>query len=687
MKKKVISCFMALTLTMSILSGCGGGNMASNTKTNQAANEQTAENEAKAEMDEEQSEVEESVQSGQMSLEEAKAIYLNPQEDVEKRIEALLSQMTLEEKVAQMVQPEQAEISLEEIKQYNVGSILSGGGSAPSTGNEAKNWQEHINSMKQASLESRLGIPLLYGIDAVHGHNNVYGAVIFPHNIGLGAANDADLVKRIGEITAKEVRATGIQYTFAPTLGNARNERWGRTYECFGENVDIVTAMGTAYIEGFQGELGSDAYLSQNHVIACAKHYIGEGYTVDGINQGNVRMSEEEFEALLRDTLLEPYKAAVDAGVRTVMASFNSVNGLKCHENSYLINDVLKGELGFTGIVISDYNGVQQVTGDTYEEKVKNALNAGIDLFMEPMAWRDTMTALKKMTESGEVSRERIDDAVSRILRVKFEAGLFEEEVGSENEQKLLEEVGSKEHRDVAREAVRKSLVLLKNDMINDTQTAMQSIQDVKNVLVVGKKANDIGAQCGGWTITWEGMSKYNEPYLSGTSILQGIEKQLGEDAMVSHSEDGKVEISAETEAVLVVMGEMPYVETGGDRTVQSLVIDSEDITALKNAKASVEASGRDIPVIGIMIAGRPLSVTNYLDNMDAFLMAFLPGSEADGIAQVLFGDYEFQGVLNYTWPKYAKDIANKHDAGNEEAIQFAIGSGLKKDGTAIVVE
>lgn len=670
MRRKLVSSVLALSLALSLLTGCANGQETKETGENQVTSEEQADEQPESD--------------GELSLEEAKAIYGNPEEDIEKRIEALLSQMTLEEKTAQMVQPEQADISLDEIREYNVGSVLSGGGSAPSTGNSPQNWQEHVNSMKQASLESRLGIPLLYGVDAVHGHNNVSETTIFPHNIGLGAAGDEDLVKRIGEITAKEVRATGIQYTFAPTLGNPQNERWGRTYECFGENVDIVSKMGAAFIEGFQGELGSDEYLSDSRVIACAKHYIGEGYTVDGVNQGNVEMPEEEFEQLLRDTLLEPYKAAVEAGVRTVMASYNSVNGLKCHENGYLINDILKGELGFTGLVISDYNGIQQVQGNTYEEQVKACLMAGVDLFMEPTRWRDTMKALQDLTESGEVPLERIDDAVSRILRVKFEAGLFEEEIGGETELKLLEEVGSEEHREVAREAVRKSMVLLKNEKVNDEETVIQSIADVKNVLVAGKKAVDIGAQCGGWTITWEGRSTFGKPLNGGTPIIQGIANELGEGATVNFSADGNVEITEDMEAVLVVIGEMPYVESGGDRTETSLTMSSEDMEMLANLKTSIANSGRDIPVIAIMIAGRPVSVADYIDDFDAFIMAFLPGTEGGGIAEVLFGDYEFNGVLTFTWPKYATDIAGKFEEGNEDTIQFPIYSGLKKDGSSI---
>ena len=384
-----------------------------------------------------------------------KSVYMDSTKDIEERIDALMAQMTLEEKVAQMVQAEQADITLQEITRYGIGSVLSGGGSAPSTGNSAEKWQEHINGMKQASLDSRLGIPLLYGVDAVHGHSNVDGATIFPHNVGLGSANDEDLMKRMGELVAKEVRATGIQWTFAPTLADPQNELWGRTYEGFGEDADLVAKLGEAFIKGAQGELGSEDFLSDTHVLATAKHYIGEGYTVSGINQGDVQMDEAEFETLLDEILLVPYKAAVDAGVRTVMVSFNSINGLKCHENSYLVNEVLKGELGFTGLVVGDYNGVQQVSGNTYKQQVANVVNAGVDLLMEPFSWREVYQHLKSNVEDGSISQERVDDAVRRILRVKFEAGLFEEEIASKTETDLMAEFGSDEHRELAREAAR----------------------------------------------------------------------------------------------------------------------------------------------------------------------------------------------------------------------------------------
>lgn len=607
-----------------------------------------------------------------------KSVYMDPDRTVEERVEALLAQMTLEEKLAQMVQPEQNGISINEITQYGVGSVLSGGGSAPRTGNSAEDWQAHINNMKQAALDSRLGIPLLYGVDAVHGHSNIYGATVYPHNIGLGAADDEELMERMGAAVAGEVRATGIQWTFAPTLANPQNELWGRTYEGFGEDTELVARLGAAFIRGAQGEQGTEEYLSETRVLATAKHYIGEGYTTAGINQGDVEMSEEEFDALLHDTLLEPYRAAVDAGVRTVMASFNSVNGVKCHENGYLINDVLKGELGFTGLVVGDYNGAQQVSGSNYKEQLANCVNAGVDLLMEPYTWKEVIRNLKQAVEEGLVSQERIDDAVSRILRVKFEAGLFEEEIGSDTENALLAEFGSDEHREVAREAVRKSLVLLKNDTV-DGQTAMEALAESSNLLVVGKKANDLGAQCGGWTISWQGSTG---KITQGTTILEGLQSAAG-DKKITYNTDGTV--TGDEDAILVVVGENPYAETSGDRSSSNLTITNDDKALLQNMEASLaQARENGVPVIMILLSGRPITIADYVEEFDAIVAAWLPGTEGDGVADVLWGEYDFTGTLTYTWPWYASDIADKFDESKSDIVLFQNGTGLTKDGTGI---
>lgn len=611
-----------------------------------------------------------------------KSIYMDSTKDVEERVEALLAQMTLEEKAAQMVQPEQAGITLNEITEYGVGSVLSGGGSSPRAGNDAEDWQNHINSMKQASLDSRLGIPLLYGVDAVHGHSNIFGATVFPHNIGLGAADDEELMEKMGAVVAEEVRATGIQWTFAPTLANPQNELWGRTYEGFSEKAEDVAELGAAFIRGAQGELGSEEYLTDSKILATAKHYIGEGYTTGGINQGNVEMSEEEFDALLHDTLLVPYKAAVDTGVRTVMASFNSVNGLKCHENSYLLNDVLKGELGFTGLVVGDYNGVQQVSGSTYKEQIANAVNAGVDLLMEPYTWKEVITNIVNNVKDGSISQERVDDAVRRILRVKFEAGLFEEQIASETENALREEFGSDEHREIAREAVRKSMVLLKNDRVGG-KTAMEALADSSKILVIGSKAYDMGAQCGGWTISWQGSNGMITP---GTTIREGLINVAGEEKQIGYSPTGPT--TGVEDAIIVVVGENPYAETSGDRSSSNLTIANGDKGMLQSIEESLqEAREKDIPVIMLLLSGRPVTIADYVDDFDAIVAAWLPGTEGEGIADVLIGDYDFTGTLTYTWPWYASDIGEKFDESKPENVLFKYGTGLTKDGSSIKSE
>lgn len=574
-------------------------------------------------------------------------VYMDASQDVEVRIEALLSQMTLEEKAAQMVQPEQNGLTPEDVKKYGIGSVLSGGGSAPASGNTMADWENRINELKQAAVESRLGIPLLYGVDAVHGNNNIYGTTVFPHNIGLGAAHDEQLMTQIGEVVAEEVRAAGVQWTFAPTLGNAQNERWGRTYECFNEDAGEVAVLGAAYIRGLQGEKGTEKYLDEDHVLACAKHFIGEGYTTGGTNQGNVDMTEEEFDALLDSGLLDPYTAALDEGVLTVMISYNSVDGVKCHENKHLIQEVLKDELGFRGLVVSDYNAIQQTSGKNYKDQVRLSLDAGVDLFMEPYNWQDCMQAIIALAENGDISMERVDDAVSRILRVKFEAGMFEEEIGGAHEKELVEQVGCEEHRDLARQAVRESLVLLKNDTVNGT-SALDALNQAKNIQVSGQKAYDMGAQCGGWTISWQGQ---NGKITKGTTIIEGIaEVTAGRELKLTHDVTGVV--NEEADALMVVVGEEPYAETDGDRTATSLVFSEKDQEVLKNVRESLGQRENRIPVVAVIVAGRPLDLTEYLDLFDGIVMAWLPGTEGAGVADVLFGDYEFRGTLPVTWLK-----------------------------------
>jgi len=494
----------------------------------------------------------------------------------------------------------------------------------------------------------------------------VYGTTVFPHNVGLGATGDVELVEKIGEITAEEVRAIGVQWTFAPTLGNPQNMRWGRTYECFSEDASEVAEFGAAYIRGFQGMLGSEAYLDKNHVLACAKHFIGEGYTANGVNQGNVDTTQEEFDILLESGLLDPYTMALDEGVRTVMVSYNSVAGVKCHESKHLIRELLKEELGFNGLVVSDYNATQQLSGLTYKEQIRQAIDAGVDLFMEVSTWKEVAKNIEELVKDGDVSPEQIDDSVRRILRVKFEAGLFEEEVDSENEQMLREEIGNEEHREVAREAVRKSLVLLKNDRVGE-QTALEALQAATNIRLFGQKAYDIGAQCGGWTISWQGMTGKTT---IGTTIIDGIAEEVMPEKKLSHNVKG--EIREENDAFIVVIGEGPYAETDGDRGKNSVTISATDKGMLENLRQSLaDKKKEDIPAIAIIVAGRPLDITEYMDMFDGIIMAWLPGTEGAGIADVLFGQYDFTGKLTYTW--------RENPGEPESPILYEKGYGLTK--------
>ncbi|WP_139903207.1 glycoside hydrolase family 3 N-terminal domain-containing protein [Clostridium thermarum] len=592
--------------------------------------------------------------------------YLNSSLSIAERVEDLLGRMSLEQKVGQMIQTERATTSPEDVKTYHLGSVLSGGGSLP-TPNTAESWANMVDAYQAAAMSTGLGIPIIYGVDAVHGHNNVVGATIFPHNIGLGATGNTSLVKAIGEAVAEEVRATGVHWTFTPTLGIPHSERWGRTYETFGENAELVSKMGVAYIQGLQGDNPDKSLLRTDKVIATAKHFIGEGLAENGTNQGDIKLSEEDFKNALENELLIPYKAAIDAGVRSVMITYNSLNGEKIHGNPELITKVLKEELGFTGIVISDYNGIDQIAASTKKDKIAKAINAGIDMAMEPTNWKGFYTDLLALVKEGRVPQSRIDDAVTRILTVKFEMGLFEDPYAQRD---LLDSFGSEEHRELARQAVRESLVLLKND--NDI---VGRLKDMDNILVAGKSADDIGIQCGGWTISWQGSAGN---ITSGTTILQGIKDAVGDGVTVTYNKRGRA--SADNDVALVFIGETPYAESNGDKSTDALKLDSEDLTTLKNIKET----NPDLPIVAVLVTGRPITIADQIEDFDGLIAAWLPGTEGQGIADVLLGDYDFTGKLTFTWPWYAKDIPLKHEAGK---ALFNYGYGLKKGETSVLPE
>ncbi len=569
------------------------------------------------------------------------------------KVDSLLSQMTIEEKIGQMIQVDMLALeNPEDITKYYIGSLLSGGDSDPKD-ITPKGWAEMYDNYQPYALKTRLKIPLIYGIDAVHGHNNVHGAVIFPHNIGLGATRNPELVERVAKAAAEEIRATGMNWTFAPCVAVARNERWGRTYESFGETPELAEQLGSAYVKGLQGEDLS----APNAVVSCTKHFVGDGGTTNGKDQGNTEVDEET----LRKIHLPGYIAAIEADTKTIMVSFSSWNGDKLHGHKYLLTDVLKNELGFKGFLVSDWAAIDQLEGD-YRSDIEKSINAGLDMVMIPFGpkaennYVQFYNHLNDLVKEGKVSEERINDAVKRILAVKFESGLFENPFTNKS---LTKNIGTPEHREVAREAVRESIVLLKNQ-----NNALPLSKDVKNLLVLGKNADDIGAQCGGWTITWQGK---NGDIVPGTTILNAI-KNAVPNSKVTFSENGKTN-EKEFDAVVVVLGEKPYAEMMGD--ISDLSLSKEDVELVKSAKKTGK------PVITILISGRPLLIENVLDQTDAFIAAWLPGTEGTGVTDVLFGDHNFKGKLPHSWPKNMEQVPVNHGDANYSPL-FEYGFGLK---------
>jgi len=541
---------------------------------------------------------------------------------IDQKVDSLLNLMTIDEKIGQMTQAERGMLdNINDIATYGLGSLLSGGGSAPNPNTQAA-WASMYDNFQNIALQSRLGIPLIYGVDAVHGHNNVYGAVIFPHNIGLGCTWNPNLVKSINKITAKEVAATGIDWTFAPCIAVPRDERWGRTYEGFGETAEIQQIMAEAAVVGLQG----NDLSAPESILACAKHFVGDGGTTGGDDQGNTEILEQ----VLREIHMAGYVDAIDAGVGSVMASYNSWNGQKLHGHEYLLTDVLKNELGFEGFIVSDWKGVDQVDED-YREAIKRSINAGIDMVMVPDRYIYFISILKDLVANNEVSHERIDDAVRRILKQKFLLNLFENPLTNPE---FAADFGSQMHRDTARKAVRESLVLL-----NAKHDVLPLQKNNQRILVAGSLANDLGALCGGWSISWQGSNGANT---AGTNILNGLQHAT-ESSEIIYDPLGNT--SENIDVAVVVIGENPYAEGSGDR--ESLHFNDADINLIKKVK------GNGIPVIAVLVSGRPLLISELLPYTDAVIATWLPGSEGgDGIADILFGDAEPSGKLSISWPK-----------------------------------
>ncbi|XP_073141547.1 uncharacterized protein [Henckelia pumila] len=555
------------------------------------------------------------------------------------------------------------------------GSVLSVGGSGPFENAKSLDWAEMANNFQKLALESRLGIPLLYGTDAVHGNNNVYGATIFPHNIGLGATRDADLARRIGTATAIEVRASGLHYTFAPCVAVCRDPRWGRSYESYGEDTQIVKNM-TSIITGLQGEppqghlSGYPFMAGRKNVVACAKHFVGDGGTKNGINEGDTIVSYDELERIH----MAPYLDSLSQGVCTIMASYSSWNGEKLHSNHFLLTRILKEKLGFKGFVISDSEGLDRLSsphGSNYRQSILSAVSAGVDMVMVPYRFQLFLEDLMHLVNSGEIPIARINDAVERILRVKFVSGLFEHPTSDGS---LLDSVNCESHKVIAREAVRKSLVLLKNG--KDLKKPFLPLdRNAKQILVVGQHADDLGYQCGGWTGTWEGKSGR---ITTGTTILDAIKNTVGPETEVIYEQSPSASTLHDKDYsfAIVVVGEGPYVESGGDSKDLRIHFDGSELISLVS-----EA----IPTLTILISGRPLALEPWLlEKMTALVAAWLPGSEAAGIADVIFGDYEFQGRLPVTWFKNVEQIPNHVEDESYDPL-FPVGFGLTSKNEVLV--
>lgn len=549
---------------------------------------------------------------------------------IEKKVDSLLSLMTIEEKIGQMSQVRHFwDIKPGDVASKYIGSVIHTQGPLP--GGTAKEWQEKFIGLQKEALSTRLGIPLLFGVDAVHGQNTFEGATIFPHNIGLGATQNVDLVKNAAEITALETRATGFNWVFSPCIAIPYNEQWGRVYEAFSESTELTVKLTKASVKGHQTEQLSDNPTS---VMATAKHFIGDGSTDFGREGGITSLSRQE----LSERLLPPYKAAVNSGIGAIMTSFNSYENLSMHAHKELISDTLKVGMDFDGIVVSDWKGYSRFGNH-------QIINVGVDMVMAVDGDLDFFQSdLKKAIDSSLVSIDRIDDAVRRILRQKFRLGLFENPFPNIN---LIKEIGKKEHREIAKQAVRESLVLLKNN-----NAVLPLNKKTNKIVVVGEHANNSGLQSGGWTVNWQGTK---ENYTGATTILEGI-KEVSQ-GLVVYDEDAS-ENNYDSDIAIIVVGETPYAEFMGDINGENsykLTLTSEHQEYINKFK------NKGVKVVTVLISGRPLVVTEQINQSDAFIAAWLPGSEGKGIAEVLFGDYNFKGKLPHSWPKSEEDFKDKY--------------------------
>ncbi len=555
----------------------------------------------------------------------------------------------LRSKIAQLVQAERNNFTAQQWAEYPLGSILSGGGSRPAD-DSAFGWRSMVENYQKST-----SVPVIYGVDAVHGHNNLLGATIFPHNIGLGAANDEDLMRRIGIATGKEVSATGVHWNFAPTLAVVQDIRWGRTYESYSENPQIVSKLGSAYIQGLQS-VG---------IAATAKHFLADGATVFGTGSGSYLLDQGDAqldEAEIRRVHLYPYLSAIrDAEVLTVMVSFSSINGDKMHASKYWLTDVLKGELGFKGLVISDWEAIHQLPGSLYQQIVLS-INAGVDMLMEPFLWKESVDAMVRAVKNGDISKQRIEDAYQRVMYVKEKLGLLDGSFEVYDESVIH----SQEHQELAREAVSKSLVLLKNK-------GVLPLKKNAKILLIGPGSDNAGLASGGWTFSWQGESTGNQ-LPQATTLKQAFESVAGVHGGMITTDVTKIN---EVDVVVLALAENPYAEGVGDANDLSLngsLMNSANKEAIELAKLSKK------PVVTILTAGRPRLVNEELKDWDAFVMAWLYGSEANGITDVLYGDVNFTGKLPFSWPKTSEtgNISTENPNRDDSNIQFEYGFGLK---------
>ncbi len=590
---------------------------------------------------------------------------------LEQQVAELLAKMTVEEKVGQVIQPDIGSVTPEDMRRYHFGSVLNGGNSAPDKDEFAppERWLALADAFYEASVDRSnggVGIPSIWGTDAVHGHSNIVGATLFPQNIGLGAMRDPQLIEEIGAATAAEIRATGLEWTFAPTLTVPQDTRWGRTYEGYSEDPAVVASYAAAMVRGLQGKPGDRDFLRPPHVIATAKHFLGDGGTASGKDQGDTRVDEKT----LRDVHAAGYVPAIEAGLMSVMASYNSWNGEKMHGNRELLTGVLKERMGFQGFVVGDWNGHGQVRGCRATDCPASII-AGLDMYMAPDSWRGLYDSLLAQAKSGVVPMARLDDAVSRILRVKLRMGLFEAgKPSSRPGGGDFRTLGSAAHREIARRAVRESLVLLKNN------GGLLPLAPKRNVLVTGDGAHNYAKQSGGWTLTWQGTGADNTRFPGATSIWEGIRDNVQKaGGHAELSSDGSYQ--QKPDVAIVVFGENPYAEGVGDRRNLLLRADgSSHLEVLAKLKA------QNIPVVAIFLSGRPLWVNRELNAAQAFVAAWLPGSEGAGIADVLFRRtdggiaHDFRGKLSFSWPKTGTQYALHRDKPGYDPL-FAFGFGL----------